>query len=122
MLPLCVVSCAQPRSAPSGWPASRTAAVSLTAVAGAACSMDVVGHKYESFVQQELQKRAAAARKEGMQVGMAEAAVHAQEGAGGRGAGCWLVSDKLPIGAGTNAASYERSIWCKCKNQAWLTT
>lgn len=85
MLPLCVVSCAQPRSAPSGWPASRTAAVSLTAVAGAACGMDVVGHKYETFVQQELQKRAAASRKEGMQVGMAEAAVHAQERAGGRG-------------------------------------
>jgi hypothetical protein len=39
--------------------------------------MDVVGHKYETFVQQELQKRAAASRKEGMQVGMAEAAVHA---------------------------------------------
>lgn len=35
--------------------------------AGAACSMDVIGHKYDSFVQRELQKRAAASRKEGMQ-------------------------------------------------------
>jgi len=32
--------------------------------------MDVIGHKYDSFVQRELQKRAAASRKEGMQVGV----------------------------------------------------
>jgi hypothetical protein len=31
---------------------------------GAACSMDLIAHKYESFVQKELQKRAASARKE----------------------------------------------------------
>lgn len=35
---------------------------------GAACSMDLMGDRYEIFVQKELQKRAAAARKEvGMQ-------------------------------------------------------
>lgn len=38
------------------------------AAAGAPCSMDVIGHKYDSFVQRELQRRAAASRKEGMQV------------------------------------------------------
>lgn len=35
-----------------------------TGVLGAPCSMDIIGHKYERFVQQQLQRRAASARKE----------------------------------------------------------
>lgn len=56
---------------------------SLTAVAGSACSMDVVGHKYESFVQREMQKRAAALRKEVRGGVWHTAAAQVQQGAVG---------------------------------------
>jgi gas vesicle GvpC-like protein len=43
--------------------------------------MDVVGHKYESFVQREMQKRAAAMRKEVREGLSHTAAARMQQGA-----------------------------------------
>jgi hypothetical protein len=45
--------------------------------------MDVVGHKYESFVQREMQKRAAAMRKEVREGVWHTAAAQVQQGAVG---------------------------------------